>query len=219
MSDNGNVGYAGQRTFTSGGGQYNALEFIFDTLAGHMATSTLVQVTAVHPGADLKQGTVDVQLLVKQQDALGNGTPHRVVYGLPYGRVQAGAVALIIDPAVGDIGVAVFASRDITAVKASKAQANPGSFRRFDYADGMYLFSMLSATAPTDYIRLLPDGGMSYADRLGNAISAAADGITINGILFPIGGSSFNVKTHTHNQPNDGHGDVEQPTNAPNNGS
>lgn len=219
MSDTADQSYVGQREANSGTGQFNLLAFVFNTLAGRMATATLVKVVAVHPGSGLLQGTVDVQLLVNQIDAQGNSQPHGVVYGLPYTRVQAGASAVIVDPAVGDIGVAVFASRDISAVKATKAQANPGSFRRFDYADGLYLFSALGTTAPTDYFKLLPDGGMEYADRFDNAITADTNGITINGILFDRSAVSFNAKTHTHHQPNDSHGDTEQPTNAPTDGS
>lgn len=227
MSDDGDKSYVGQRSATSGTSAYNLMAFVFKTLAGRMATATLVQVTAVHPGSGLLQGTVDVQLLVDQQDEQGNATPHGVVYGLPYARVQAGAGAIIVDPAVGDIGVAVFASRDISAVKANTAKlaagsaktANPGSFRRFDYADGIYLFTALSATQPTDYVQILPAGGINMADRFGNTIAMADGGVTINGVMFPTSGISFDIKTHTHNQPNDSHGDVEQPTNAPNDGS
>lgn len=215
----GNQAFAGQRGFTSGTGNYNRLEFVFRTLAGRMATATLAQVTAVHPGDALKQGTVDVQLLVNQIDSNGNAQPHGIVYGLPYARVQAGACAIIVDPAIGDIGVAVFASRDISSVKVNKAQANPGSFRRFDYADGIYLFSALGAIVPTDYLRLLPSGGLEYADRFDNAITAASAGVTINGVLFPRGGVSFNAKTHTHQQSNDSHGDTEEPTDGPTDGS
>jgi hypothetical protein len=39
---------------------------------------------------------------------------------VPYFRVQGGADAIIIDPKVGDLGIAVFCSRDITGVKRSK---------------------------------------------------------------------------------------------------
>ncbi len=164
MSDTSNQAFAGQRDVTSASSQFNMLEFIFRTLAGGLWTATPVQVIAVHPGTGLLQGTVDVQPLVNQQDALGNATPHGVIYGLPYARVQAGSSALIIDPVgksddyPGDIGVAVFASRDISSVKANKSQANPGSFRRFDAADGMYLFSALGLVQPTQYVQCLPNG-------------------------------------------------------------
>jgi hypothetical protein len=57
-----------------------------------------------------------------------------------------------MDPQVGDIGVVVFASRDISKVKSTQAQANPGSARKFDFADGIYLGAVFSAAAPTQYI-------------------------------------------------------------------
>ncbi len=217
--------FPGQRDFTSGTGLYNKLEFVFRVLAGGMATATLVQVINVHPGSGLLQGTVDVQLLVNQQDSLGNITPHSIVYGLPYSRIQAGTGAFILDPVgksdnyPGDIGVAVFASRDISSVKANLKQSNPGSFRRFDYADGMYLFSSLGLTQPTDYIKIPPAGGIEFSDRFGNSIVSVNGGITINGILFPTSGISFDIKTHSHTQGKDSHGDTEDPTDAPTDGS
>lgn len=166
MSDQ---GFAGQRDYTSGTGEYNRLEFVFKVLAGGMATATLVQVIAVNPGTGLLQGTVDVQLLINQQDSLGNTTPHGIVYGLPFARIQAGTQALILDPAIGDIGVVVFSSRDISSAIANKARisssalpstgkvktVNPGSSRQFDYSDGLYLFTVLSATQPLNYIQIL----------------------------------------------------------------
>ena len=229
MSDSasGNKNYAGQRDYTSATSPYNSIEYAFRVLANGLCTATLVQVVAVHPGSGLLQGTVDVQLLINQQDALGNTTPHGILYGLPYSRVQAGASALIIDPVVKDIGVAVFSSRDISSVIANTSKlaagsvktVNPGSARTYDYSDGLYLFTALSATQPTDYIKISPSGGLTVADRFGNGIVTASNGITINGILFPIGGISFDIKTHTHDQGDDSHGDTEVPTNAPNGGS
>lgn len=164
MSDQaaGNKSYAGQRSAASGAGPYNTMAKVIEALVGGMATATLAQVKAVHPGGELSQGTVDVQLLVDQIDSIGNATPHGIVFGLPYARVQAGTNALIIDPEVGDIGVVVFASRDISSVIVNAAKlaagkvtsANPGSFRRFDYADGLYLFSGLGTAQPANYIRV-----------------------------------------------------------------
>jgi hypothetical protein len=79
------------------------------------------------------------------------------MYGLPYLRVQGGANAIIIDPQPGDIGIAVFASRDITNVKSTKAQANPGSFRTHDFSDGMYIGGLLNGV-PTQYIKFSDTG-------------------------------------------------------------
>ncbi|MHB8803583.1 MAG: hypothetical protein ACYC5U_12690, partial [Rhodocyclaceae bacterium] len=56
-----------------------------------------------------------------------------------------------------DIGVAVFASRDISQVKTTKKQGNPGSHRQYSFADGMYLGGMLNGT-PTQYIQFSTAG-------------------------------------------------------------
>jgi hypothetical protein len=79
------------------------------------------------------------------------------MYGLPYLRIQGGVNAVIIDPQPGDIGIAVFASRDITNVKSTKAQANPGSFRMHDFSDGMYLGGLLNGV-PSQYVQFSSDG-------------------------------------------------------------
>lgn len=229
MSDTANQGFVGQRQANSGADDYNSLEFVLRTFTGKMATATLGQVSAVYPGADGKQGLVDVQLLVNTQDALGNATPHGVVTNLPYLRVQGGARAVKVDPEPGDIGLVVFANRDISSVKSATNVAklaagsittvNPGSFRRFSYSDGVFVLTALGTTAPTDYVELPAGGGVIIHDRFGNDVTTDASGVTINGVLFPRGGISFNAKTHTHHQPNDSHGDTEQPTNAPTDGS
>ena len=54
-------------------------------------------------------------------------------------------------------GVAVFASRDISQVKATRKQGNPGSHRQYSFADGMYLGGMLNGT-PTQYIQFSAAG-------------------------------------------------------------
>ena len=102
-------------------------------------------------------GSVDVLPLVRQVTPDGDGVSHGTVYGLPYMRMQGGANAVILDPQVGDIGIAVFSSRDISAVKATKAEALPGSARTFDYADGLYIGGVLNGT-PTQYVRFATDG-------------------------------------------------------------
>ena len=83
---------------------------------------TLVQVVAVtNDGGVEPVGFVDVHPMVAQVDGKGQPTPHGVIYGLPYIRVQGGSNAVILDPQVGDIGLAVFCAQDISKVKATKA--------------------------------------------------------------------------------------------------
>jgi len=51
----------------------------------------------------------------------------------------------------------VFASRDISAVKSSKGQANPGSWRSHDMADGLYVGGLLNGT-PVQYVQFTAGG-------------------------------------------------------------
>ena len=143
-------------------GVYNNLRFVVEQVLANVQTATIVKVIACSNDGGLSPvGTVDVQILANQV-SIGSGgqmvgTPHLTMYGLPYLRVQGGANAIIIDPQPGDIGIAVFASRDITNVKSTKAQANPGSFRTHDFSDGMYIGGLLNGV-PTQYIKFLDTG-------------------------------------------------------------
>ena len=159
MANNPQLGFAGQAGVASASSDYNKIWFTIRQLIGKLCTATVVRVEAVsNSGGVSPIGTVDVTVLVNLIDGLGNATEHGVISGLPYCRVQGGQNAIIIDPQVGDVGVAVFAQRDISAVKASKgARSNPGSRRRYDWADGIYLFSII-AQAPFQYIQFTPTG-------------------------------------------------------------
>lgn len=155
MADNEFPGYQEPNTQAT---EYNATQFMAEQIASRISTATLVKVVKVTTtGAVAAVGQVDVQPLVKMQDANGKVLKHGNVHSLPYFRLQGGAgKAIIMDPKVGDIGVAIFADRDISSVKANKAEAAPGSFRRFDMADGMFLGCFLGE-APTCYIRFTDD--------------------------------------------------------------
>ena len=125
---------------------------------GKMQTATLVRIeSCTNSGGLSPVGYVDVTPLVNQLDGQGNPTPHVTIYNVPYFRLQGGANGIIIDPQKGDIGVAVFASRDISQVKTTKKQGNPGSHRQYSFADGMYLGGMLNGT-PTQYIQFSTAG-------------------------------------------------------------
>lgn len=139
-------------------GVYNNLNFVIQQALSKVQTASVVRVDAcTNDGGLTPVGTVDVTILVNQQNGQGNPTPHVSMYGLPYLRVQGGSNAVILDPQVGDIGIAVFASRDITNVKSTKAQANPGSFRMHDFSDGMYLGGLLNGI-PTQFVQFSSTG-------------------------------------------------------------
>lgn len=125
---------------------------------GKMQTATLVRIEkCTNAGGLSPVGFVDVTPLVNQVDSAGNPTPHVTIYNVPYFRLQGSKNAIIMDPEKGDIGVCVFASRDISKVKSTKDQANPGSARQYSFSDGLYLGGMLNGT-PTQYIQFQPGG-------------------------------------------------------------
>lgn len=177
--NNGN-GYRGFQQPETAGSEFNAMSFLARMLIGQIATATLAQVVAVTNAGELAaEGFVDVHPLVRQVDGVGNAVPHGTVFRLPYSRVHGGTNAIILDPQIGDIGVVLFADHDISTVKATKAEGNPGSWRRFDMADGIYLFSVLGAGAlPVQYVRFHPDGIEVVTP--GNLLVTVAGTTTIN---------------------------------------
>lgn len=149
---------SGQLKPQSTWGEFNNIAFMVQQALAKMQTSTLVRIeSCTNEGGLSPVGYVDVTPMVNQLDGQGNPTPHVTIYGLPYFRLQGGTNGIIIDPEPGDIGVAVFASRDISQVKTTKKQGNPGSHRQYSFADGMYLGGMLNGT-PTQYIQFSTDG-------------------------------------------------------------
>ena len=185
-------------------GEFNNLSFLIQQALSKLQTATLVQVQSCsNDGGVSPIGTVNVLPLVNQLDGNGNPTPHVTVYGLPYLRIQGGANAVVIDPQPGDIGVAVFASRDISTVQRTKAQANPGSSRRFSFSDGIYLSTVISAAAPQQYIQFNSDGisiltpgklqtqssGDTDVDASGNVNVTASGNVVISGESIQAGSS------------------------------
>lgn len=138
-----------------------ALEFttIVQSIINKVHTATLVKVVAVEAGATGAVGRVDVLPLVQQLGANGEIYATATIYNVPYFRLQGGQNAVIIDPQVGDIGLAVFASRDISAVKRTKQASAPSSLRKYDLADGLYVGGFLNG-APEQYVHFKEGGGI-----------------------------------------------------------
>lgn len=155
MSDD---GIKGAQTPNSISSDYNAQMFVIMQALTRVRTSQLVRVEAVTNSGGLEAvGFVDVVPMVHQLDGDNQPVPHGVIYGIPYIRVQGGTNAVIIDPQKGDIGLCVFADRDISTVKATKDAAPPGSARVFSMADGLYVGGVLNGV-PTQYVRFTEDG-------------------------------------------------------------
>ena len=141
----------GQSRFSDGNSELNRTEFIVRQMMNKMATVTLVQVKAVG------NGTVDVQPMVAQIDGSGKGIPHGTIGNVPVFTLRAGASAIVMTPVVGDIGACIFCHNDVSTVKKTRKPSNPGSRRRFDWADALYLGGFLGAE-PTQFIRFDDDG-------------------------------------------------------------
>jgi hypothetical protein len=149
--------YTGVARAISGTSDYNALQFVIQQTVNRMATFCPVVVKAVNLDGDGNVTSVDVQPMVSQLDGAGNAVPHGTIHGLPVMRWQGGSCGVIIDPAVGDNGTAAFAHVDISSVKKTRKVANPGSRRKFDWSDGVYLGGILN-DAPTQSIRISGSG-------------------------------------------------------------
>lgn len=178
-----NFGYTGVNNPGDGVGESSAIMFMVKQALSRVNTTTLVKIVAVTNSGGLSQvGFVDVQPLVNQVDGANNAMPHGVLRHLPYFRLQGGANAIIIDPQVGDIGIAVFASRDISTVAAIKAQANPGSWRSLSMADGLYLGGVLNGV-PTQYVQFSAAGIAIHSP---SAIVLSAPDIQLNAATVEI---------------------------------
>jgi hypothetical protein len=175
-----NLGYEGAADPTTAGDQFNAMWFIAKQVLAGVWTATLAQVKSVTNAGEVKDtGTVSLQPLVNQVDGQGNATPHGAISNAIYFRYGGKDGAVICDPVVGDIGIMLSASSDISSVKANKAQSNPGSSRKFNPADAIYLGAVLSA-APTQYITFTSTG-IKIADKNGSAIELKQGGIFVTG--------------------------------------
>ena len=222
------AGFQGAIDPRTNGSQFNVLTFIVRQMLANVRTATLVRIIAcTNDGGVSPVGFVDVQPLVNQLDGFGNAVPHVTVYRLPYQRIQGGANAVILDPQPGDIGIAVFADRDISSVKATRAQANPGSARMFDMADGMYLGGMLNGT-PTQYVQFT-DGGISIVSPAKITLSAPVielDGQLVQGqgehggtavmqgpvtVIEDLTAAGVSVSTHTHGGVEPGSSNTAEP--------
>lgn len=152
-----NTGYQGTLTELAGLGEFNQLSFMIRQMLNKVHIATLVQIVAVAPGGTGPVGTVSVIPLLNMVDGAGNAIPHGAILDIPYFRLQGGTNAIILDPEVNDIGLAIFADQDISNVKSSLVASIPATGRRNDWADGMYFGGFLNGS-PVQYIQFTTNG-------------------------------------------------------------
>lgn len=178
---------------------YNSLQYIFESLMNKRHFAEPVEVVGVDIPEDInKAGRVAVKPLINMLDAEGNAIPHGKISNLIYFRLQGGNSAFVVDPKVGDKGMAIFTDRDMSSVKATEAAANPGSARRSNWADGWYIGGMLNGV-PTQYV-YMNDGGIKIVSP--TAINLQAPNIEMECQTLNIDASSSVTITSPSNTVN-----------------
>ena len=164
-----------------------------------MSTAIPVIITAVQAGDTNAAGYVDARPLVAQVDAWGNALPMATLHHLPYFRLQAGRAGIVLDPVPGDIGLAVFAQSDCSTLKqGQKETAQPGSWRKFDQADGFYIGGFINTQIDT-YVRLAQDGSIKITAP--GDVTIDAPSVSMTGDLYVTGDMTSGGKSyldHTH---------------------
>ena len=179
----------GQQGFSTSASDYNAQDFQVRQQLMRINTAEPVRVQAV----DTAARTVDVQPLVKIVGGGGDAISQSELFELPYIRIQGGKNAVVIDPQPGDVGLAVYAMRDVEAVKAAPGQAvNPASARSYDKGDGFYLGGFLNV-APERFLRITDEGaeieGVARIQAHGQEVTITADTqITLDSPIVQITG-------------------------------
>lgn len=213
---------------------YATLRFVIERMLSRVATCTLVKVVScTNTGGVSPVGTVNVQPIIDMVAADGSTWPHGVLYKLPYIRLQGGPNAVILDPQPGDLGLAWFASRDISVAKSASGKAQlqgaadsvpPGTARQFDMSDGLYMGGLLNGT-PTQYLRFTVDGVTVLSP---TKVTIQAPTIELKGAVVQTGGDvsmsatltvatdvvggGIHLKTHTHSGVTPGGGTSGPPT-------
>ena len=198
-----NSGYRGQAWFNTSGNLLSAVSFVAKQITAGKAFASLVKVISVSGGGISSPAMVAVQPMVDQVDGFGTRTAHGTIYNIPCFRYQAGVCAFIVDPIVGDIGLAVICDRDISQVKSTGAISGPGSSRQNSWSDGLYFGAFLGGT-PTTFVQATQDGKIQITAPGGLNITAPTVAITgaltaTQGIQAGTGGAdSVTLQHHTH---------------------
>jgi hypothetical protein len=165
-------------------------QFVIRAALAGLRTAMPVKVLEVtNNGGVSPIGFVNVQPLVSGEDGMGNAWPHGTIYNVPYMRIQGGSNAVIIDPQVDDIGIATVCDRDISTVKNSEGVSAPGSLRRHDMSDMIYLMTIIAA-APTQYIQFNSSGISIVSPNAVNVQAETASVTTTGNVSVTAGGSA-----------------------------
>jgi hypothetical protein len=184
--ENANV-VQGVANYNAGTSPFNSLSFIVQQAIRQQVNTCIICKVLARDGA-----YVDVLPLVTGVSGKGEAIQPTTLYKLPYMRYHAGVAAVILDPVPGDIGLAVFASKDCSNVKAGTTEPQqPASFRGNSQANGFYIGGFLNQ-APSVFVELTQGGAVNIT---------APGGVNINGSVTVSGdvvASGKSLANHTH---------------------
>lgn len=155
-----------------------AQEWTILKLIREVHTAMPVEVKAVRIVND-RVGFVDVLPLLEETDTNDAVIEQSLIYNVPFLRMQGGQSAVVLDPAVDDIGLAVFAERDATALATTLQAGPPATQRAHSSADGFYFGGFLNG-APTQWVKFLAGGAGIDINTPGNLTLEAAGSITLS---------------------------------------
>ena len=209
--------YQGELTPEDMATQENVMMALMRQFLGRKCFSGLVTVESVESGDELSPvGMVTVSPMVHQIQANGSIIPHNKIYNLPYCRLQGGENAIVIDPAVGDIGMAIYTDRDISIVKETRKSGPPGTRLRNHFSSGLYVGGFLNG-APQQYIHFK---STSVVIRSLAKVTIDAPEVEIAGNLSVSGdirstgevqGKGINLSDHAHSGVESGSSNTGKP--------
>ena len=185
MAENSEV--KGVANYAASNSPYNSLSFMIQqAIREQVNTCIICKVVGV------SDGYVDVLPLVTQVSGKDEAIAPTTLYHLPFMRYHAGIAAVILNPVVGDIGLAVFAGKDCSNVKVGTSEpVPPASFRDNSMANGFYIGGFLNQ-APSVFVELTQGGAVNIT---------APGGVNINGNVTVSGdvvASGKSLVNHVH---------------------
>ncbi len=160
---------------------FNVLDFMIRSIIkGLVNTAIPVRVDTIERPADgAGAGYMTATPLVKMRTASGEAIDPVSLPRLRWFRLQHGTAAFICDPKPGDIGLAIFAQQDVSAINGAPEPVQPGSFRCFDLSDGFYVGGFWGQK-PTTFVRIEDDGNITITAPQTCVINTNAQTINAN---------------------------------------
>lgn len=173
--------------YAAGNSEYNAMQFMIkQAIRGQVNTCVICKVVAVDGDY------VDVLPLVTEISGLGEAVEPTTLFHLPFMRYHAGIAAVILNPVPGDLGLAVFSTRDNSGVtKGTTTPKPPASFRGNTMANGFYIGGFLNQT-PSTFIEITQGGQVNITAPSGVNISG---NVTVSGDVVA---SGISLTGHVH---------------------